>query len=119
MSSKTYQIHNDNNINMCLDYNKDDYDLNSISKDKDMLISQLKAKIFELELHQKDYDMLNERYAQLQNEFSSLNDIKLQLECEKKMQDEELNSHISELQSENENLLTLPNVPLPNVFDIT
>ena len=104
MSSKTYQINSDNNINMCQDYdNNNDYDVNR-NKDKDSLISQLKAKIFELELHQKDYDMLNERYTQLQNELSSLNDIKLQLECEKNMQDEELNNHISELQSENENL---------------
>ena len=105
MSSKTYRINSGNNINLCQDYdnNNDDYDLNRI-KDKNALISQLKAKIFELELHQKDFDMLNERYNQLQNELSSLNDIKLQLECEKNMQDEELNNHISELQSENENL---------------
>ena len=113
MSSKTYEINPNNNINISSRYNKNninrnnnnnEYNINRISKDKDMLISQLKAKIFELELHQRDYDMLNERYAQLQNEFSALNDCKYQLECEKKMQDEELNNHISELQNENENL---------------
>ena len=116
MSSKTYQIHNNNksnissryldnnNINNNKNINNIEYNTNRISKDKDMLISQLKAKIFELELHQKDYDMLNERYVQLQNEFAALNDSKYQLECERKIQDEELNNHISELQSENENL---------------
>ena len=113
MSSKTYEINPNNNINISSRYNNsninrnnnnNEYNINRISKDKDMLISQLKAKIFELELHQRDYDMLNERYAQLQNEFSALNDCKYQLECEKKMQDEELNNHISELQNENENL---------------
>ena len=117
MSSKTYQIHNNSKSNISSRYmdnnninnnnksfNNIEYNANRISKDKDMLISQLKAKIFELELHQKDYDMLNERYAQLQNEFAALNDSKYQLECERKVHDEELNNHISELQSENENL---------------
>ena len=57
MSSKTYQIDN-NDINI----NRVEYDKNLESKEKDVIISQLKAKIFELELHEKDYDKLNERY---------------------------------------------------------
>ena len=111
MSSKTYQINNGNksryiNNNNVTKNNNDnkEYNINRMSKDKDMIISQLKAKIFELELHQKDYDMLNERYVQLKNEFSALNDSKYQLECERNAQDEELNNRISELQNENENL---------------
>ena len=105
MSTKTYEINNNNRINISSSYNNNEYDIcKNANKDKDMLISQLKAKIFELELHQKDFDMLNERYAQLQNEFATLNDCKMQLECEKKLQDEQLNGHINELQSENENL---------------
>ena len=104
MSNKTYEINNNNKMNISSRYNNNEYDMNIISKDKDMLISQLKSKIFELEIHQKDFDMLNERYTQLQNEFAALNDCKMQLECEKKVQDEQLNNHINELQSENENL---------------
>ena len=69
MSSKTYQIHNNSNSNISSRYmnnnninnnksvNNIEYNSNRISKDKDMLRIQLKAKIFELELHQKDYDM--------------------------------------------------------------
>ena len=104
MSTKTYEINNSNKMNIGSRYNNNEYDMNIASKDKDMMISQLKAKIFELELHQKDFDMLNERYCQLQNEFAALNDCKMQLECEKKLQDEQLNNHINELQSENKNL---------------
>jgi chromosome segregation ATPase len=100
MTSTTYEINGNNNCS----YNRTEYDMNRESKEKDILISQLKAKIFELELHEKDYDMLNERYKQLQNEFSSLNDCKHHLEYEKKLKDEELNKHINELQCENENL---------------
>ena len=37
-----------------------DYGENCISKEKDILISQLKAHIFELELREKDFNMLKE-----------------------------------------------------------
>lgn len=80
------------------------YEDNCCSKEKDMLISQLKAHIFELELREKDYNILKERYFQLQNDIAQLNDCKLQLECEKKLKDEKFNKSICELQGENKNL---------------
>ena len=80
------------------------YEDNCCSKEKDMLISQLKAHIFELELREKDYNILNERFIQLQHDIAQLNDCKLQLECEKKLKDEKFNKSICELQGENENL---------------
>ena len=104
MSNTTYQINSNNNIAQSLRYSRHEYDMNRTSKEKDMLISQLKAKIFELELHEKDYDLLNERYKQLENEFAALNDCMHHLECEKKLRDDEINKHINELQCENENL---------------
>ena len=104
MASTTYEINRNEDCNLSPPNNRLEYNMNRVDKEKDMLISQLKAKIFELELHEKDYDMLNERYKQLQNEFASLNDCKHHLECEKKLRDEELNKHINELQCENENL---------------
>ena len=84
--------------------NRGCYEANCCSKEKDMLISQLKAHIFELELREKDYNILNERYNQLQHDIAQLNDCKLQLECEKKLRDDKYNKHLCELQGENENL---------------
>ena len=80
------------------------YDECRMDKEKDMLISQLKAHIFELELREKDYNILNERYAQLQHDLAVLNDCKLKLECEKKLKDDAFNKNICGLQGENENL---------------
>ena len=84
MSLATYQINHKNSLSSSrvnkeqkytnIDMNQ--YSSNNPSKEKDMLISQLKSKIFELELHEKDYDVLNERYKQLQIDFASLNDSK-------------------------------------------
>ena len=104
MSSLTYQINRDNNLNLSPQRNQAEFEICRAGKEKDKLISQLKSKIFELELHQKDYDTLNERYNQLQKEFSDLNDCKNLLECEKNKRDGEFNKHINELQCENENL---------------
>ena len=74
------------------------------SKEKDMLISQLKAHIFELEQHEKDYDSLNHNYKQLQNDYSLLNEAKIRLEYELKQKDDDFNKKMCELRSENENL---------------
>ena len=114
MTSTTYEINRNEDYNFSSGNNRLEYSMNREDKEKDMLISQLKAKIFELELHEKDFDMLNERYKQLQNEFASLNDCKHHLECEKKMRDDELNKHINELQCENENLQIGYNEKLSN-----
>ena len=102
MSTKTYQINSKSNIKIMNNINECNIDPST--KEKDMLISQLKARIFELELHEKDYDVLNERFKKMQSEFAALNDCKNQLECEKKLREDELNQHITELQCENENL---------------
>ena len=52
----------------------------------------------------KDYDVLNERYKQLQMDFSNLTDSKNALEREKDKRNEEYNKIIGELQCDNENL---------------
>ena len=80
------------------------YNINCENKEKDMLISQLKAHIFELELREKDYNILNEKYNQLLCDVAQLNDCKLQLECEKKLREEKFNKCLCQLQGENENL---------------
>ena len=111
----TYQLDNNGRMNQNIPYNYDQRnnevqmseDFNSTNKsgkEKDMLISQLKSKIFELELHQKDYDVLNERFKQLKIDFASLNDSKNLLELEKDKREEEYNRIIGDLQCENENL---------------
>ena len=110
MSSKTYEINDENSIHL----NRVEYDKNLESKEKDVLISQLKARIFELELHEKDYDKLNERYKLLENEFAILNNSKNNLEYEKKQKDDEFNKIFSELQRENESLQNEFNDKLSN-----
>ena len=115
MSSATYQLDANRRSNKNISYNydqrnneiqmSDDFtSTNKSGKEKDMLISQLKSKIFELELHQKDYDVLNERFKQLKIDFASLNDSKNLLELEKDKKEEEYNRIIGDLQCENENL---------------
>ena len=115
MSSTTYQLDANRRSNKNISYNYDQRNneiqmseeftsTNKSGKEKDMLISQLKSKIFELELHQKDYDVLNERFKQLKIDFASLNDSKNLLELEKDKREEEYNRIIGDLQCENENL---------------
>ena len=111
--SATYQIDLNNNRNSNIPYSygqryngidTSNYSSNKSSKEKDMLISQLKSKIFELELHEKDYDVLNERFKQLKMDFDALNENKHLLEIEKDKREEEYNKVIGQLQCENENL---------------
>ena len=92
----------DSSYNPC---GKTGYDLKIESKEKDMLISQLKAHIFELEQHEKDYDCLNSKYRQLQNDCSLINEAKIRLEYELKQKDECYTKQICDLRAENENLL--------------
>jgi len=84
--------------------NRREYGENCLSKEKDILISQLKAHIFELELREKDFNILKERYCSLENEVAALNECKLNLECEKKMREEKYNTNINGLIGENETL---------------
>jgi hypothetical protein len=45
------------------------YDVKIDSSDKDILISQLKAQIFELEQNDKNFQGLNQKFRSLQNEY--------------------------------------------------
>ena len=96
MSSLTYETQSP--------YRKSGYDVKVESKEKDMLISQLKAHIFELEQHEKDYDGLNQKFRKLQNDCSLLNEAKIRLEYELRQKDENYNKQICDLRNENENL---------------
>ena len=98
MNSGTYQIDCYNENDNC------DYDVKVGSREKDMLIAQLNAHIQELEQQEKDYDLLNQKFRQLQNEYSLLKDNKLRLEYELKQRDEAFNKRICDLRGENENL---------------
>ena len=98
MNSGTYQIDCYNENDNC------DYDVKVGSREKDMLIAQLNAHIQELEQQEKDYDLLNQKFRQLQNEYSLLKDNKLRLEYELKQRDEAYNKRICDLRGENENL---------------
>ncbi len=73
-----------------------------------MLISQLKAHIFELEQHEKDYDILNHKFRNLQNDAAILNEEKIRLEYELRQRTENLSKSVGDLRADNENLqLTL------------
>jgi chromosome segregation ATPase len=98
MNSSTYQI---DSCNPC---GKIEYEVKVGNKEKDMLIAQLNAHIHELEQQEKDYDLLNQKFRQLQNEYSLLKDNKLRLEYELKQRDEAYNKRICDLRGENENL---------------
>jgi chromosome segregation ATPase len=69
-----------------------------------MLISKLKAHIFELEQGEKDYDNLNHKFRNLQNDCALLNEEKLRLEYELKQRGDSHSKYILDLRSENENL---------------
>ena len=96
MSSLTYETQSP--------YRRTGYDVKVESKEKDMLISQLKAHIFELEQHEKDYDGLSQKFRKLQNDCSLLNEAKLRLEYELRQKDENYNKQICDLRNENENV---------------
>ena len=98
MNSGTYQI---NSSNQNCDY---EYEVRVGNKEKDMLIAQLNSHIQELEQQEKDYELLNQKFRQLQNEYSLLKDNKLRLEYELKQRDEAYNKRICDLRGENENL---------------
>ena len=116
MSCTTYQmkIETRSCSPCCSPCNRCCYDENCLGKEKDILISQLKAHIFELELREKDYNILQDRYCQLQHDVACLNDCKNQLECQKQLKDDNFNKSISQLQGENESLQLSLNEKLTN-----
>ena len=76
------QPSNQNNNNP---QNNIENDIDNQSKDK--IISQLKAKLSDLKQRQKDHESLNQRYKQLINDFSILNEAKLRIEYEIKQRE--------------------------------
>lgn len=84
--------------------NRRNYDLRIDNVDKDILINQMKAQIFEYEQHEKDYDSLNHKFRNLQNELSFVNEEKLRFEYETKQKLDSLNKRNIDLRAENENL---------------
>ena len=98
MNNGTYQIYS------CVPNGDYEYDVKIGNKEKDMLICQLNAHIQELEQQEKDYDLLNQKFRQLQNEYSLLKENKLRLEYELKQRDETYNKRICDLRGDNENL---------------
>jgi chromosome segregation ATPase len=73
--------------------------------EKDLLISQLKAEIFEKEQMGKNFTILQSKFRNLQNDYQLLCEEKLNLEYELKGKTENGNKAISELQLQNENIL--------------
>jgi chromosome segregation ATPase len=74
------------------------------SSDKDILISQLKAQVFELEQNEKNFNALNQKFRGMQNDMNLLNEEKLKNEYEFKQRSESSNKQVNELRSELENL---------------
>ena len=68
-----------NQTNQISPYRRDSYEIKIENKEKDILISQLKAHIFEMEQREKDYDNLKQKYRQLQNECACINDDKIRI----------------------------------------
>lgn len=104
MSSTTYQMKSDYRCRSPSNQSLKDYDSQNENKEKDMLISQLKAHIFELEQHEKDYNALEDRFTQLQNAAALERQDKLRLECELKNKEDSYNKTLCSLQNDNENL---------------
>jgi len=102
----TYEIGSGQGNDQPLDPNnnnqRNNFENNISDNSKDQKISQLKAKILDLKQHQKDYDSLNQRYKQLLNDFSLLNEAKLRLEYEIRQRESEYNRRISDIKGENE-----------------
>ena len=84
---------------------------------KDKKISQLRAKLYDLKQREKDYDSLNQRYKQLQNDYSILNEAKLRLEYEIRQRESEYNRRITDLKGENEDSIVQP-APLAEDEDL-
>ena len=76
----------------------------SSSSSKDLLINQLKGRIFELEQNAQNYEQLNNSHLQLQTRFQALSNENYKNECELRQKTETQQKQITELQNENESL---------------
>ena len=101
--SATYQIGSLENNQKNNNINQKPYST-FVNKSKDQKISELRSKLDSLLQNSKDYDSLNNRYKQLLNDFSALNEAKLRLEYEIQQRESEYNRRIFDLKSENETL---------------
>ena len=72
------------------------------SNEKDLIISNQKTYIYQLELKEKEFDNLNQKFLELQNEYENLDRYKNQLELEIKQKDNNYNRDISILRADNE-----------------
>ena len=73
-------------------------------EDTEVAISKLNSKITKLEQQEKDFELLNQEYKQLENEFILMNEAKLRLEYEIKQREETFNKRYTDLKGINENL---------------
>lgn len=71
--------------------------------EKDLIISQLKSQVFELEQNEKNFNSLNLRLRSIQSEANILSEEKLRLEYELKQKIETTDKHIFELRQTLEN----------------
>lgn len=74
------------------------------NKEKDKVISRLKANIYELEQQEKDYESLKQKFRQLQTDYSLLNEAKLRIEFDLKQSKENFSAQLCELRNDNETL---------------
>ena len=72
------------------------------NNEKDLIISNQKTYIYQLELKEKEFDNLNQKFLELQNEYENLDRYKNQLELEVKQKDNNYNRDISILRADNE-----------------
>ena len=91
-------------------FDKQTYEVDTInpvssSSEKDLLISHLKSKLYQLEQNEKAYADLQSQFRALQNEYKTMNEDKLRLEYELKQKTESQYKILNKLQNENENLL--------------
>ena len=87
--------------------NNSTYELSNsdANPEKDLLISQLKTEIFEKEQNEKNFNLLQSKFRNLQNDLQLLSEEKVRLEYELKSKTENGSKAIGDLKSENENLL--------------
>jgi len=74
------------------------------SRDKDELISQLKAHIFEIEQNEKNFSKLNNKFTMLQNEFNLLSEEKLRLEYDLQQRSSISHKQLNDLRNDLESL---------------
>ena len=74
------------------------------NNEKDLIISNQKTYIYQLEIKEKEFDSINQKYIELQNEYNNLDKYKNQLELEIKKKDNNYNRDISILRADNESL---------------